>query len=143
MEGTPDFLTQAPEDSIGEMCPEVTSGLPPGLPSPLLQRSGHRAVPEWEVVCAGWVVNTERAAGRGCGRAVTLRSHQFSKPQVQPQSNRANLATWRPERGRHESEEAHKAMRCQFPPHPRVIILQASDHSGEALLPAPGLLPPP
>lgn len=77
---------------------------------------------------AGW--STSRGEGGGCGSAVTLRSGQFSKRQVLPQSNRANLSTWHPERERQESEKPHKAMRCQLPPHPLVIILQASDHSG-------------
>lgn len=60
----------------------------------------------------GW--STSRAAEGGCGGAVTLRSGRFSKDQVQPQSNRANLTTWHPEHAMQDSEQPHKATGANF-----------------------------
>ena len=67
-----------------------------GLPSPLLWRSGHIIGPGvGGGVQARW--STSRAAGGGCGGAVTLSSHQFSNTKSHPKAIEliSQLAIWK------------------------------------------------
>lgn len=86
----------SPHEGTGDTCPEVTPGAPPtGLPSPLLQRSGHITVPGVGGGVPGWVVNIKSSRRRVWWCCDTKESPVFQTPSPAPkqQSSSRNLAS--------------------------------------------------